>query len=101
MCLRSFGKPTVTSAPVTSAPFTSTPLSERGRSELRDPDGCLSAAEDNHRDIKQEFITTLSQWLTEMWQTNSTSTRDDEIGYWLKLAAFILRKRDIKLGGVQ
>lgn len=61
-----------------------------------------SKAEDNDRDIKQKFITTLSNWLTEMWNTNDKSTRDDEIGYWLKLAAFVLRKRDIQLksGGV-
>jgi len=58
-------------------------------------------AVDNDRDIKQEFITTLSNWLTEMWNTNNRSTTDDEIGYWLKLAAFVLRKRDIaiKSGG--
>jgi CRISPR-associated protein Cmr2 len=56
----------------------------------------LSGAEDR-RDIKQEFITTLSNWLTEMWNTNNKSTRDDEIGYWLKLAAFVLRKRNITI----
>lgn len=52
-----------------------------------------------NRDIKQEFITRTIDWLTQMWKTNSESTRDDEIGYWLRLAAFVLRKREIKLGG--
>ncbi|WP_373546019.1 type III-B CRISPR-associated protein Cas10/Cmr2 [Chamaesiphon sp.] len=60
-------------------------------------------AEDHDRDLKQEFITHMSDWLTKMWETNDKSTRDDEIGYWLKLAAFVLRKRDIsiKSGGSQ
>jgi CRISPR-associated protein Cmr2 len=46
---------------------------------------------------KQQFINNLSNWLTEMWKTNDKSTRDDEIGYWLKLAAFVLRKRNITI----
>jgi hypothetical protein len=43
----------------------------------------------------------MGNWLTEMWKTNDESTRDGEIGHWLKLAAFVLRKRDIsiKAGG--
>jgi CRISPR-associated protein Cmr2 len=65
-------------------------------------DSALSGAEAEDRDLKQEFITTVSVWLTEMCQTNDKSTRDDEIGYWLKLAAFVLRNRQIsiKSGGV-
>jgi CRISPR-associated protein Cmr2 len=49
-------------------------------------------------DKKTQFITTLSSWLTLMWTTNNKLTRDAEIGNWLKLAAFVLRKREIKLG---
>ena len=73
----------------------------------RDPSGAVGVAstfaEDHDRDLKQEFITHMSNWLTKMWETNDESTRDDEIGYWLKLAAFVLRKRDIsiKSGGSQ
>ena len=67
------------------------------RRDLFKSDRCLSGAEDNDQDIKQEFITTLSNWLTEMWNTNDRSTRDDEIGYWLKLVAFVLRKRNISI----
>lgn len=66
--------------------------------------GVASAFAKKHdRDLKQEFITHMSNWLTKMWETNDESTRDDEIGYWLKLAAFVLRKRDIsiKSGGSQ
>jgi CRISPR-associated protein Cmr2 len=69
------------------------------RRDVFKSDRCLSRAEDKHLDSKQEFIITLSTWLTEMWKTNSKSTRDAEIVYWLKLAAFVLRKREIKLGG--
>jgi CRISPR-associated protein Cmr2 len=60
-------------------------------------------AEDKKRDLKQEFVATMGNWLTEMWKTNDESTRDGEIGHWLKLAAFVLRKRDIsiKTGGGQ
>lgn len=60
-----------------------------------------TSAENNDRNIKQEFIKYMSNWLTNMWETNNQPTRDDEIGDWLKLAAFVLRKREIKLGGVQ
>jgi CRISPR-associated protein Cmr2 len=48
---------------------------------------------------KQDFIDRMSKWLIKMCETNDRPTRDDEIGYWLKLAAFVLRKREIKLGG--
>jgi CRISPR-associated protein Cmr2 len=54
---------------------------------------------DNDQNPKQEFIDHMSEWLTKMCETNDRSSRDDEIGYWLKLAAFVLRKREIKLGG--
>ena len=73
----------------------------------RDPSGAVGVAsafaEDHDRDAKQEFITHMSKWLTKMWETNDRSNRDNEIGYWLKLAAFVLRKRDIsiKSGGGQ
>jgi CRISPR-associated protein Cmr2 len=73
----------------------------------RDLNGASAFAEDHDRDkdrdTKQEFINHMSEWLTKMWETNDESTRDDEIGYWLKLAAFVLRKRDISLksGGGQ
>jgi hypothetical protein len=39
--------------------------------------------------------------LTALWQTSpdSDQERDREIQNWLKLAAFVLRKREIKLKG--
>jgi CRISPR-associated protein Cmr2 len=48
-------------------------------------------------DQKQQFIATLSAWLKEMWKANDELERDREVGNWLKLAAFILRKRYIKI----
>ena len=61
--------------------------------------GASASAENKDRNPKQEFIDRMSDWLTKMCETNDRSTRDDEISYWLKLAAFVLRKREIKLGG--
>jgi CRISPR-associated protein Cmr2 len=52
------------------------------------------AGQENH---KQQFIATLSAWLKEMWKANDELERDREVGNWLKLAAFILRKRQIKI----
>jgi CRISPR-associated protein Cmr2 len=53
---------------------------------------------------QQTFVRDLSDWLKTMWQTTSNekagfeTTRDREIQTWLKLAAFILRKRNIVVG---
>jgi CRISPR-associated protein Cmr2 len=64
----------------------------------------------NQGDDRENFGKALHVWLEKMWQTNqgkpddSTTQqfeeqRDREIQNWLKLAAFVLRKRDIDLGG--
>jgi CRISPR-associated protein Cmr2 len=50
------------------------------------------------KDSSQEaFGKSLNAFLEAMW--NTTDERDREIQSWLKLAAFVLRKRDIDLGG--
>jgi CRISPR-associated protein Cmr2 len=48
---------------------------------------------------KEQFIVMLSDWLQKMWTTTDKTDRDQEIGYWLKLAAFMLRKRKIQIMG--
>jgi len=52
-------------------------------------------------DAKKDFAQALSTWLTELWhQTEADpAIRQREIVNWLKLAAFVLRKRQIKLPG--
>jgi CRISPR-associated protein Cmr2 len=61
-------------------------------------------------DDRENFGKVLHIWLEKMWQTNQSKPndskiqkfeeqRDREIQSWLKLAAFVLRKRNIKLGG--
>jgi CRISPR-associated protein Cmr2 len=53
-------------------------------------------------DVKQLFVDNLTAWLQEMYKTNDKAECDQEVGNWLKLAAFVIRKRDIKiLGGEQ
>lgn len=41
----------------------------------------------------------LSQMLAALWRHTQAPERDLEIQSWLKLAAFVLRQRDIKIGG--
>jgi len=55
----------------------------------------------SQEDSKQTFQTSLASFLKAMWQTSSdlNQDRDREIQNWLKLAAFVLRKREIKLRG--
>ncbi|WP_289793230.1 type III-B CRISPR-associated protein Cas10/Cmr2 [Chlorogloeopsis sp. ULAP01] len=48
---------------------------------------------------KNQFQQYLAEFLGALWETTSEIDRDSEIQNWLKLAAFILRNRDIKLGG--
>ena len=48
---------------------------------------------------KEEFKTNFTDFMKELWKTTSDEKLTDEIQYWLKLAAFVLRNRDIKLGG--
>lgn len=50
-------------------------------------------------DDVETFGQALGTFLTTLWENTEPGDRDQEIGYWLKLAAFILRKRDIQLGG--
>lgn len=48
-------------------------------------------------DNKDEFRGVLTQFLEELWKTTDEKDCDREIKNWLKLAAFMLRKRDIKV----
>lgn len=50
---------------------------------------------------KQEFQIALANYLKAICQTSQPQERDREIQSWLKLAAFILRKRNIKIGGIE
>lgn len=45
------------------------------------------------------FGQALEIFLITLWDNTESDDRDLEIGYWLKLAAFMLRKREIQLGG--
>lgn len=56
----------------------------------------FSAEEEGPR---QSFQTTLVQWLTGMYESFAEQSRHQEIRFWLKLAAFTLRKRKISCGG--
>jgi CRISPR-associated protein Cmr2 len=47
------------------------------------------------------FGKALYQFLEKLWQTTEASELDQAVQAWLKLAAFVLRKREIKLGGKQ
>ena len=64
----------------------------------------------NQDEDREIFGKALHLWLEAMWQTNQgkpddskahtfDEQRDQEIQNWLKLAAFVLRKRKIDLGG--
>ena len=48
---------------------------------------------------KQEFQEALARYLKALCLTTEEKERDREIQNWLKLAAFTLRNRDIKIGG--
>jgi CRISPR-associated protein Cmr2 len=46
---------------------------------------------------KDNFREALAQFLKELWVTTAEQDRDREVKNWLKLAAFIIRKRDIQI----
>ncbi|WP_337884665.1 type III-B CRISPR-associated protein Cas10/Cmr2 [Fischerella thermalis] len=48
---------------------------------------------------KKQFQQYLAEFLETLWKTTSEIDKDSEVQNWLKLAAFTLRNRDIKLGG--
>ncbi|WP_448573156.1 type III-B CRISPR-associated protein Cas10/Cmr2 [Trichothermofontia sp.] len=48
---------------------------------------------------KQDFQEALVEYLKAVCLTTQEDDRDRQIQTWLKLAAFVLRKRDIKIGG--
>lgn len=48
---------------------------------------------------KIQFQEDLSKFLTSLWRNSPQADRDEEIQNWLKLAAFTIRTRQIKLGG--
>jgi CRISPR-associated protein Cmr2 len=47
-------------------------------------------------EAQQKVQTQLMTFLDKMWQTAQPETRDGEVKNWLKLAAFVLRNRDIQ-----
>ena len=49
--------------------------------------------------IKQQFQQVLSKFLSDLWDTTTPEELDTQIQTWLKLAAFVKRNREIKLGG--
>ncbi|AFY74786.1 CRISPR-associated protein Cas10/Cmr2, subtype III-B [Synechococcus sp. PCC 7502] len=53
----------------------------------------------NEPTTKESFQRTLTDFLNELWKKTDEKHRDREIQNWLKLAAFILRKREIHVGG--
>ncbi len=68
------------------------------------PEGAISAwcvAFCNRReklnDNEGEFLDALAQFIKALWITTKEDKRDREVKNWLKLAAFMLRKRDIKI----
>ncbi len=50
-------------------------------------------------EARGQFQQQLANFLEDLWQTTLENNRDREIQNWLKLAAFVIRKRTIKLGG--
>ncbi|AFY51318.1 CRISPR-associated protein Cas10/Cmr2, subtype III-B (plasmid) [Nostoc sp. PCC 7524] len=54
----------------------------------------------NNESAKQEFQKNLADFLKALFITTQTKDLDNEIQSWLKLAAFVKRNREIKLGGV-
>ncbi len=48
---------------------------------------------------KKDFQDALSEFLKTLWDMTEEKNRDSEIQNWLKLAAFVKRNREIKLGG--
>ncbi|PPJ62819.1 type III-B CRISPR-associated protein Cas10/Cmr2 [Cuspidothrix issatschenkoi] len=53
----------------------------------------------NDEDAKTKFQKQLANFLKALFITNETKQLDNEIQSWLKLAAFVKRNRDIKVGG--
>lgn len=49
--------------------------------------------------LRPQFQQQLADFLTTLSKQTMSQLQDQEIVNWLKLAAFVLRKRDIKLGG--
>jgi CRISPR-associated protein Cmr2 len=53
----------------------------------------------NEESQPEVFREDLSGWIQEMWKTTDEADRIKEIGCWLKLAAFVIRKRHIEIKG--
>jgi len=51
-------------------------------------------------DNKDDFQAALANFFKDLWTTTEAKDRDREIQNWLKLAAFTLRKREIKIPNV-
>ncbi|MEB3830327.1 type III-B CRISPR-associated protein Cas10/Cmr2 [Phormidium sp. CCY1219] len=52
-----------------------------------------------NQSLADDFRMALSDFLERLYLSTEENQRDREIKNWLKLAAFVLRNRDIKLGG--
>jgi CRISPR-associated protein Cmr2 len=50
-------------------------------------------------DIRRRFHEQLTIFLRDLWMTTQEAERDAAVGNWLKLAAFVLRKRHITIRG--
>ncbi|NJM88826.1 MAG: hypothetical protein HC847_18335 [Hydrococcus sp. RU_2_2] len=50
-------------------------------------------------DKTDKFQESLTNFITHLWKKTLEEERDTEVQNWLKLAAFVLRNREIKLGG--
>ena len=53
----------------------------------------------NQPNAKVTFLRETRDWLTQLWTQVSDKDRESVIRNWLKVAAFVVRKREIKLGG--
>ncbi len=53
----------------------------------------------NDQDATKDFQQKLAEFLKALFITTEPKELDNEIQNWLKLAAFVKRKRDIKVGG--
>lgn len=53
----------------------------------------------NNESAKKDFQSNLAEFLSKLLLTTKAEELDNEIQSWLKLAAFVKRNRDIKLGG--
>ncbi|NJK49459.1 hypothetical protein HC931_16035 [Candidatus Gracilibacteria bacterium] len=76
----------------------STSRSRSKRDRTLDKSFC-SRREQLKDDKTDKFQESLTNFITHLWKKTLEEERDTEVQNWLKLAAFVLRNREIKLGG--